>query len=150
MQSFKGREKARRYAMQALYSWQITSNSLQQIEAFYKNDRNPKNYDVAYFSRLLHDVPTNVKLVDEELTQFIDRPFTTLDPIELAILRIAAYEFKFSFDVPYKVVIFEAVELAKVFGATESYKFINSVLDKMARHTREYEINQTSLGAINE
>ncbi len=150
MQSFKGREKARRYAMQALYSWQITGNSLQEIEAFYKNDRNPKNYDSDYFSRLLHDVPANSGLIDEELTLHIDRPFTSLDPIELAILRIATYEFKFSFEVPYKVVIFEAIELAKMFGASESYKFINSVLDKMAKHLREYEINKVSLGLVNE
>lgn len=150
MQSFKGREKARRYAMQALYSWQITSNNLHEIETFYKNDRNPKNYDVDYFTRLIHEIPANVKLLDEELELHIDRPFATLDPIELAILRIATYELKFSFDVPYKVVIFEAIELAKVFGANESYKFINSVLDKMAKCAREFEINFAPLGAINE
>ena len=140
MQSFKGREKARRYAMQALYGWLISENSIKDIEAFYMADRNPKNFDVEYFSRLLHGIPAELGELDSELTPFLDRPFTHLDPIELTILRIATYEFKYSFDVPFKVVINEAVELAKVFGAVDSHKFVNSVLDKAAKYFRNQEI----------
>ncbi len=140
MQSFKGREKARRYAMQALYGWLLSNNELKDIEAFCLADRNPKNYDVAYFLRLLHDIPANLSEIDDDLIPFVDRPFNTLDPIELTILRVAGYELKYSFDVPFKVVLHEAVELAKMFGSDDSYKFTNSVLDKMAKQLRPEEI----------
>lgn len=140
MQSFKGREKARRYAMQALYGWLLSNNELKDIEAFCLADRNPKNYDVAYFLRLLHEIPANLQEIDADLIPYLDRPFETLDPIELTILRVAGYELKYSFDVPFRVVLHEAVELAKMFGSEDSYKFINSVLDKMAKYLRPEEI----------
>lgn len=140
MQSFKGREKARRYAMQALYGWLLSNNELKDIEAFCLADRNPKNYDVAYFLRLLHDIPANLNEIDDDLIPYLDRPFNTLDPIELTILRVAGYELKYSFDVPFKVVLHEAVELAKMFGSDDSYKFTNSVLDKMAKQIRSEEM----------
>lgn len=143
--SFKGREKARRYAMQALYGWVIANNNLADIEKFYRADRNPKNYDVEYFLRLLHEIPALVTVLDTDLTPFLDRPFNNLDPIELTILRVATYEFKHSFDVPFKVIIHEAVELAKVFGAVDSYKFVNSVLDKMARSMRPQEFLESNV-----
>jgi N utilization substance protein B len=140
MQSFKGREKARRYVMQALYGWLISNNALKDIEAFYLADRNPKNFDVEYFLRLLHGIPAILGEIDAELTPFLDRPFDSLGPIELTILRVATYEFKYSFDVPFRVVIHEAVELAKVFGADDSFKFVNSVLDKAAKYFRANEV----------
>lgn len=140
MQSFKGREKARRYTMQALYGWHIAKNSIRDIETFYLSDRNPKNFDAEYFSRLLHAIPAIVGEIDSHIEEFIDRPFEQVDPIELAILRVATYEFKYSFDVPFRVIIHEAIELAKVFGADESHKFTNSVLDKMARELRTNEV----------
>jgi N utilization substance protein B len=140
MQSFKGREKARRYAMQALYGWLLAGNALKDIEAFYLADRNPKNFDLEYFQRLLHSIPAVLAELDSKLTPFLDRPFADLDPIELTILRIAIYELKYSFDVPFKVVIHEAVALAKVFGAIDSFKFVNSVLDKAAKYFRANEI----------
>lgn len=140
--SFKGREKARRYAMQALYGWAVANSDITDIEKFYRSDRNPKNYDVEYFLRLLHAIPAAAQTIDADLTPFLDRQFSSLDPIELTILRIATYEFKHSFDVPFRVIIHQAVELAKVFGATDSYKFINSVLDKMARSMRPNELSE--------
>ena len=140
MHSFKGREKARRYALQALYGWLLADTPIKDIQAFYLADRNPKNFDLTYFLNLLHNIPAQVGVLDAELTQFLDRPFTHLDPIELTILRIAIYEFKSSFDVPFRVVIHEAVELAKVFGAIDSFKFVNSVLDKCPRIYRPNEV----------
>src|SRR5260370_35034513 len=100
MQSFKGREKARRYAMQALYGWLIANSDIKDVEKFYRGDRNPKNYDVDYFIRLLHAISDSITTIDAELTPFLDRPFASLDPIELTLLRIATYEFQHSFDVP--------------------------------------------------
>lgn len=139
MQSFKGREKARRYAMQALYGWHIANSEIQDVEKFYRSDRNPKNYDVEYFIRVLHGVAENLATVDAEIVPFLDRPFKDLDPIELTILRVATYEFKYCFEVPFKVIIHEAVELANTFGSEDSYKFINSILDKMAKELRNQE-----------
>lgn len=133
MQSFKGREKARRYTLQALYSWQLSGNDIKNVEAFYLADRNPKNYDMDYFLRLLRDIASKVQDLDAELTPYLDRPFSSLDPIELTILRIATYELRYCFEVPFKVVLHEAIELAKTFGSQDSYKFINSVLDKMVK-----------------
>lgn len=139
MQSFKGREKARRYAMQALYSWAIANIDIKDVEKFYRADRNPKNYDLDYFLRLLHAIPDNQAEIDATITQYLDRPFKELDPIEVAILRIATYELMHSFDVPFAVIIHEAVELAQVFGAHDSYKFINTTVDKMAKDMRKNE-----------
>lgn len=142
MQSFKGREKARRYAMQALYGWALSNNALKDIESFYLADRNPKNFDLAYFLKLLHEIPANLETIDSEISAFIDRPFAAIDPIELSILRVAIYELKNCFDVPFRVAIHEAVELGKVFGADDTYKFINSVLDKAAKYFRASEVLQ--------
>ncbi len=142
MQSFKAREKARRYVMQALYGWAIAGNDLKDVEAFYRADRNPKNYDLDYFLRLLYEIPKLLAELQETITPFLDRPYHSLDPIELTILRIATYEFKYCFDVPFRVVINEAVELANMFGAIDSHKFVNSVLDKMAREIRAPEVQQ--------
>lgn len=135
MQSFKGREKARRYTLQALYSWLLSGNDIKQVEAFYLADRNPKNYDAEYFVRLLRDITANTPSIDAEFTPFLDRPFDSLDPIELTILRIATYELHYCFEIPFKVVLHEAIELAKTFGSQDSYKFINSVLDKLVKNS---------------
>ena len=131
---FKGREKARRYAMQALYGWILTGNSLIDIENHYLADRNPNKFDVAYFLQLLHGVPSESNQVDSMISPYLSRPLGTLDPIELTILRIAAYEVKNIVEVPTRVIINEALELAKTFGATDSYKFINGVLDCMLKN----------------
>ena len=139
MQSFKARGKGRRYAMQALYSWVISSSDVYEIEAFYLKDRNPNNFDVAYFHRILHDVVNKQTEIDAVITRFIDRPFKDVSTIELTILRVATYEMIYSFDVPFKVIISEAVELAKTFGADDSHKFINSILDNMATELRAAE-----------
>lgn len=140
MQSFKGREKARRYAMQALYGWLLSHNELNNIEKFCLADRNPKNYDVAYFIRLLHEIPAHMHDIHTDLTPHLDRPFDAIDPIELTILLVAGYELKYSVDIPFKVIIHEAIELAKMFGSADSYRFINSVLDKMAQQLRTEEL----------
>ncbi len=148
MQSIKGREKARRYAMQALYGWLIANTPIKDIETFYLSDRNPKKFDCPYFLHLLHEIPAKLGEIDDTMTPYLDRPFHNLDPIELTILRVATYEFMYSIDVPFKVVIYEGIELAKVFGAVDSHKFVNSILDKMAKVLRADELfNQTQVSA---
>ena len=140
MQSFKGRERARRFAMQALYSWVVANHDIKDVEKFYRADRNPKNYDEAYFIHLINAVAAQTESLDSTITPYLDREFDEVDPIALTILRIATFELQNSFDVPFKVVIHEAVDLAKVFGADDCHKFINKVLDKMAKIMRSSEV----------
>ncbi|TCK01520.1 NusB antitermination factor [Volucribacter psittacicida] len=128
------RHRARECALQALYSWQISQNPAEDIElAFFSDEEVLKGADKPYFRQLFRQTVQFIDPVDEQIKPYLDkRDFEELDPIEKSILRLAVYELKYALDVPYKVVINEAIELAKSFGAEESHKYINGVLDKIA------------------
>lgn len=126
------RRRARECAVQALYSWAVSGNSAQEIELAFMLDQDMNGVDKPYFRKLLHQTLTNMEAVDFSISAYLDRRFDELDPIEKAVLRVAVYELQFELDVPYKVVINEAIEVAKVFGSDESHKYINGVLDKIA------------------
>ena len=135
------RHKARHYAMQALYQWHMAGAGLSDIEAEFRNDYDFGKVDGEYFHTLLHEVPPRVEDLEARFSPFmVDRALEELDPIERALLRIGTYELSERIDVPYKVVINEAVNLAKKFGASESHKFVNGVLDKVAREVRGAEV----------
>lgn len=137
------RRKARHYAMQALYQWQMAGSSLNNIEAEFRTDYDMKPVDVEYFHELLHGVPAQLDELEAAFNQFLQgRSGSELDPITLALLRLATYELKNRIDVPYKVVINEAVSLAKKFGATDAHKFINGVLDKTSALLRPVEVKR--------
>ncbi len=136
------RRKARHYGMQALYQWHMTGASLNDIEAEFRVDNDMTHTDTDYFHELVHQVPAKVTELDEAYAPYMqDRSLEELDPITLSLLRMATYEFMYRIDVPYKVVINESVSLAKKFGATDSYKFINGILDKLCVKTRSLEVN---------
>lgn len=137
--SFSSRKKARRLAMQALYGWALSGNDLTDIESHILLDNEPDTFDFPYFQILLHEVPTRVDKLAALMSPHVSRPVNDLDPIELTILRIALYELQERAEIPYRVVINEALELAKTFGSSDSYKFINGVLDKAARIARPNE-----------
>lgn len=124
------RRKARRLAIQAIYSWQLSKNSISDIEAEFMADNDTSKVDVEYFQDLIRGVASQASTLDAALSPFTDRPFAELDQIERAVLRVSAYELKVRIDVPYKVVMNEAIELAKAFGADDSHRFVNGVLDK--------------------
>ena len=124
------RRKARKLAVQAVYSWQLSQNTFNEIEAQFLTDNDTSKVDVDYFLELLRGVGAFYKSLDEAIAPYLDRPISELDPVELAVLRIAAYELRERYDVPYKVAINEAIELAKSFGADDSHRFVNGVLDK--------------------
>lgn len=126
------RRRARECAVQALYSWAVSGNNAEQVELAFVMDQDLDGVDKAYFRKLFRQTVANIETVDFTIEPYIDRAFEELDPIEKAILRLAVYELRFELDVPYKVVINEAIEVAKVFGADESHKYINGVLDKIA------------------
>jgi N utilization substance protein B len=136
------RRMARHYAMQALYQWQMAGSTLNAIEAEFRTDNDMSKVDVEYFHELLHGAPQHLSELEELYTpHLVERSLQELDAITAALLRLATYELKFRIDVPYKVVINEAVSLAKKFGAEDSHKFINGVLDKVAATTRALEVN---------
>ena len=135
------RRKARHFAVQALYQWQLAGADLAQIEAEFRTDNDMCKVDMEYFHDILHGVPRDKSLLDEKVSPLlVDRRLDEMTPVELAIVRLGAYEMMRRIDVPYKVVINEAIELAKTFGATDGHKFINGVLDKLAQRERSVEI----------
>ncbi len=134
------RRKARHYGMQALYQWQMTKYAINDIELQFLADYDFTNVDVEYFHDIIHHVPANLEELEAAFTPYLDRAITELDPIELSLLRLGSYELVKRIDIPYKVVINEAVSLAKKFGATDGHKYINGVLDKLAAQVRTIEI----------
>lgn len=135
------RRMARHYAMQALYQWRMAGSSINAIEAEFRVDNDMSNVDLEYFREILHGVPEHLSELEAAFEPFlVERSLVELDPVTQALLRMATYELKFRIDVPYKVVINEAVSLAKKFGAEDSHKFINGVLDKTAEILRAIEV----------
>lgn len=130
------RSRARRAALQALYQWQLTGQAPADIGEQFSTTPQLKKCDTEYFNELLSQVPSRVDVLDATLARVVDRPIDQLDPVERAILRIGTFELLHRLDVPVKVVINEAVELAKLFGAEDSHKYINGVLDSLAGTTR--------------
>lgn len=139
--SMAARRKARRLALQALYQWHVSSTPISQIEAEFVADHDMTKVDREYFSEVLHGVPSSLSELDDHIGRYTDRPTAEMTPIELAILRMGAYEFLHRLDVPFKVIINEGVELSKVFGASEGHRYVNGVLDKLAQALRAPEVN---------
>ncbi|AVJ16503.1 transcription antitermination factor NusB [Serratia rhizosphaerae] len=131
------RRRARECAVQALYSWQLSKNDIADVELQFLTEQDVKDVDVAYFRELLSGVAMNAGTLDALMTPYLSRQLEELGQVEKAILRVALFELKMREDVPYKVAINEAIELAKVFGAEDSHKFVNGVLDKAAPHIRK-------------
>jgi N utilization substance protein B len=137
------RRKSRTLALQALYQWELSGSNISQIEAEFSVDNDMSKVDVSYFRELLKGVPTHLSDLHRQIEPLLDRPIQDVDPIEMTLLRMGAYEMMHRVDVPYRVVINEAVELAKKFGGTDGHKYINSVLDKLAPRLRPDETRGT-------
>jgi N utilization substance protein B len=135
------RHKARRLATQALYTWQVAGQDLADIEAQYCTDLDMSKIDSEYFHELLHKVPARIEELDEHIAPLLDRGMEEVDGVERAILRLGCYELAYRLDVPYRVVINESVKLAKTFGADQSHKYINGILDGIAKKLRAAEMN---------
>ncbi|MBV6541607.1 transcription antitermination factor NusB [Ursidibacter maritimus] len=126
------RRRARECAVQALYSWYISQNSIEQVELAFVTDQDMNGVDMPYFRKLLRGTVENIAAIDHSLRPYLDRAENEVDPIERTILRLSGYELQFELDVPYKVVINEGIEVAKVFGSDDSHKYVNGILDKLA------------------
>lgn len=136
----QARTNARKAAVQALYQWQMTGQNLNEIERQFIEDDRFKDVHRSYFNELFRGVPQQLDVIDQALSEFVDRPVERIDPVERAILRIGAYELLNRLDVPYRVIINESINLAKCFGAQDSHKYINGILDKIAQQKRAVEI----------
>ncbi|MDZ7853727.1 MAG: transcription antitermination factor NusB [Halomonas sp.] len=149
----QSRHAARELAVQGLYQWQMTGKSITAVEAEFRSQladddlEDHENWhkvmefaDLALFHELLHNVANQRRELDAAIAPLLDRRLQDLDPIELAILRLGAYELSRRLEVPYRAVINEGVELAKSFGATDGHKYVNGILDKLAGRLRSAEV----------
>lgn len=135
------RRNTRSYVLQALYQLQIANPSIAELEAEFLRHQIDKKIDLDYFKELLRGIPAMLAELDATMTPYLGRLLEEIDPIELSVLRLATYELLKRPDVPYRVVINEALELTKKFGSVEGYKFVNGVLDRVAKKTRAVEID---------
>ena len=137
--SLAQRRKARRLVLQALYQWLMSGSDPLVISKQYREETLGK-VDWNYFEEVFSEIPGATQKLNESLEPLLDRELAALDPIEKALLYLGTFELANRIDVPYRVVINECVELAKVFGATDSHKYINGVLDKLASELRPAEL----------
>ena len=134
---FEFRRRARRRALQALYQWQLTDQDVGEIIAQFREEQDFSNVDTELFATLIRKVSKGQEEIDAKIEPFLDRPLIQLDVIEHVILSMAAYELINSIEIPHQVVIDEAINLAKQFGAEQGHSFINGVLDKAAKQWRD-------------
>jgi len=135
------RVKARRCAVQALYQWQVAGASPEAILAEFLKEREVDKTDLEYFSTLLREIPRDAAALRTQLEPLLDRTWERVGPVERSVLLIGAYELKHCLHIPYRVVVNEGVELTKMFGADEAHRYVNGVLDRLARELRAIEVN---------
>jgi N utilization substance protein B len=133
------RSRARRRALQALYAWQMSGNRIEHVIEQFRHEQDMQIADVDYFEELVRGVARLHFELDAAIVPFLDREIERVDPIERAVLRLAAYELHERLDVPYRVVLNEAVETTKRFGAEHGHTYVNGVLDKLAAVWRSAE-----------
>ena len=133
------RHRARELAMQGVYQWRMSGSQVDDIEKHMQGEKNLGRYDKVMYAKLLRGVLSNHEALEAMLAPHLDRALAELSTVEYSVLLLAAFEFSHQPDVPYKVVINEAVELAKTFGGTDGHKYVNGVLDKLAPKVRAVE-----------
>jgi N utilization substance protein B len=133
------RRRSRRALVQAVYQWQMADPDAGVVEREFLESQAMEKADVEFFKELLRGVLADCAAVDALFVEYLDREVASLDQVEKAILRLGSFELKNRIDVPYRVVIDEYVELAKLFGGQDGYKYINGVLDRLAREVRKIE-----------
>ena len=135
----KARGKSRRLAMQAIYQWQMTGDSITDIKQQFFDENNMAKLDSAFFSEMVSGVASSISELDPLLEKYMTRTVESVDPVERSIMRLATYEFINRLDIPYRVVLNEAVNITKEFCAEKSHTFVNAVLDKVAKEIRHVE-----------
>lgn len=137
--NLKQRQRARKLCLQALYQWQVTQADPGDVVLQFEQSQPMDNIDRAYFDEVYHGVVKHRVALDQALVAAMTRTVEELDPVELTVLRMGAYELQYLLDVPYKVVIHEACALEMQFGSSHGYQYINAVLDRLAKQWRANE-----------
>jgi N utilization substance protein B len=140
-ESISGKRRARKLALQALYQWLMSGAELHDIEAQFRVINNMEKVDGDYFCRLLYGVPNHVAELEDKIQPFLDREIASLNPIEHTVLRIGAFELLFCPELPYKVILDESIVLTKEFGSQDGFRYVNGVLNNLARQVRTVEIS---------
>lgn len=138
-QFIRGKQRARKLVLQALYQWAITGEAVHEIEAQFLSINNVAKVDVPYFSQLLRGIVQHLEQIEQTFQPFLDRPIDSLSSIELAVLRLGTYELLYCPEIPYKVILDEAVTLTKAFGTQEGHRYVNGVLNNLAKPLRTLE-----------
>ncbi|HAT6333301.1 TPA: transcription antitermination factor NusB [Legionella pneumophila] len=137
----RGKRRARKFALQALYQWLMSGTDLHEIEAQFRTINNMDKVDGEYFCRLLYGIPTHLEALEASLLPYLDREINALNPIELTVLRIGSFELFHCPEIPYKVILDESVSLTKEFGSQEGYRYVNGVLNNLAKQVRSVEVS---------
>jgi len=134
------RSRARRRALQAIYAWQLSSTPIERVLEQFRDEQDMEVADLGYFEDLVRGVAQHQQDIDRVLSAYLDRDIEQVDPIERAVLRLAGYELGYRIDVPYRVILNEAIEITKRFGADHGHTYVNGVLDHAAGDWRAAEI----------
>lgn len=134
------RKRSRKLLVQALYQWHFTKEELTEIEAQFLVINQAKNIDKEYFHKLLYGVFENLAKLEEQFIPLLDRDLKSINPVELTILRISTYELLFCIEIPYRIIIEEAISLAKIYGAEQGYRYVNGILHDVAKQNRKLEM----------
>ncbi len=140
-EAIRGKRRARKLALQALYQWHMSGHETVEVEAQFRAVTNMTKVDSEYFCRLLHGVPQHLLKLETTISPFLDRPIEGLNPIELTILRLSVFELFYCPEVPYRVVLDESISLAREFGSQDGHRYVNGVLNGVARQVRKLEIS---------
>lgn len=140
-QSINGKRRARKLALQALYQWLMSGHELYEIETQFRVANNMQKVDLDYFCLLLHGIPKHLQELENSLSPFLDREIEGLNPVELTALRLGAFELFYCPEIPYRVVLDESISLTKEFGSQDGHRYVNGVLNNLAKQVRSVEIN---------
>lgn len=138
-ESIRGKQRARKLALQALYQWQMSGLELNEIDAQFRAINNMDRVDVDYFSNLLYGIPQECSTLEDLFAPFLDRQVNELNPIELTVLRLSTYELVHRLEIPYRIVLDEAVMLTKTFGSQDGHRYVNGVLHNLSKQLRTLE-----------
>ena len=136
------RRKAREFAVQGIYQWLLNQQPVSDVVRQLRDDPGYADIDEKMFMALLNGAINEAAQLDQRLSKYVDRPIAELSPVEHAVLLLGAQELLHHLEVPYRVVINEAVELTKTFGGTDGHKYVNGVMDKLAAEARSIEVNK--------
>ncbi len=141
-ESIRGKRRARKLAVQALYQWQMSGAEMTEVEAQFLAVNNMDKVDLDYLKRIIHGISKTCNKIDQAFAPFLDRLVQELNPIELAVLRLSTFELLFCPEIPFQVVLDEAVTLAKAYGSQDGYRYVNGVLHQLSTQVRTIEFRK--------